>query len=606
MPKWGLTVEQRESRPWGLPADLIGPGKTITDPVHGDIYLTRLETQVVNSPPMQRLRRVRQLGTTYIVYPGATHTRFSHSLGALRVAQDILDQVLDQRNGPDPAADIISEWAADPGTYARKVAEVTVMARLGALLHDLCHVPYGHSVEDELKILKPHDENTVRFEALWGGLPAEVREALDKDGLTAALRPMIMSKVHDTNAPPSRTPSEYAFVEDIVGNTICADLLDYLARDHMFTGLPARLGTRVLAGFYVTPNNHVHSPARMAMRITRRGRLRDDVVSELFKYLRYRYELSERALAHHAKIGADAMVGKMLQLWREIEWLNAAGVSDSSESAARARFNAEGRSGEVDAIDEKIGQIFEQLFVRYSDDGLLERLRDSAETGGPKWEAVAHLVTGLIERKLFKPVGVSRDARPQATQIARKYSDPARRRDLEEAAARFLGVPGHWIVLWVPPPKMRMKAADVLVDNDGSLSTLYQLDSTLRNRGEEIYKSHEALWALSVYVDPSLRKDQQKCDVLLSFLSKEIGIKWDHWPGKTIDALAADEVATTLDLRQSEKEELAIPHAAYKGGDTYAEIVSQKTSIAKLRDAPAEPLLLQLTEESTKSTRKRK
>ena len=75
MPKWGLTVDQRASGPWKLSADLLGPGKTITDPVHGDIYLTRLETQVVNSAPMQRLRRVRQLGTTYLVYPGAIHKR---------------------------------------------------------------------------------------------------------------------------------------------------------------------------------------------------------------------------------------------------------------------------------------------------------------------------------------------------------------------------------------------------------------------------------------------------------------------------------------------------------------------------------------------------
>jgi len=57
MPKWGLTVEQRKSKPWGLPADILEPGKTITDPVHGDIYLTQLESWIVDSPPMQRLRR---------------------------------------------------------------------------------------------------------------------------------------------------------------------------------------------------------------------------------------------------------------------------------------------------------------------------------------------------------------------------------------------------------------------------------------------------------------------------------------------------------------------------------------------------------------------
>ncbi|HEY2409545.1 MAG TPA: hypothetical protein VGI10_26250 [Polyangiaceae bacterium] len=607
MPKWGLTVEQRDSQPWKLSAGLLGPGKTITDPVHGDIYLTRLETQVVNSAPMQRLRRVRQLGTTYLVYPGATHTRFSHSLGALRVAQDILDQVLDQRNGPDPVVDIFSEWASNSESYARKIAEVTVLARLGALLHDLCHVPYGHSVEDELKILVAHDENTQRFETLWLALPEQIRNELEAGGLAAALRPMILSKeklADDTHIQASLVLGNYAFVADIVGNTICADLLDYLARDHAFTGLPAKLGTRVLAGFYVTPSSHSYHPARMAMRITRRGRVRDDVVSELFKYLRYRYELSERALAHHAKIGADAMIGKTLELWREIEWLESAGASGARDSDARARLERDGKSEEIARVDSEVTQKFEAVFIRYSDDGLLEHLRDRSERGDVRWNAIGHLVNGLLDRRLYKPLGVSRSARAQADTLADKYSVPSERRKLEEGAATFVGVPAHWISLWVPPPQMRMKAAQVLVDNDGALSTLYQLDNTLQNRGEEIYRSHKALWALSVYVDPEMHGDRRKCDVLLSYLADEIGIKWDHWSAKSIDVLAADEVAIELNLTQQDRLALTTLHAAYKGRTTYAEIVSEKKGIALTRRAPPEPLILQASEGSKKTTRK--
>src|SRR5579864_7416993 len=125
MPQWGLTAEQRQMRPWGLPAKLLEADKVITDPIQNDIYLTRLERAVIDSPPMQRLRRVRQLGTTQLVYPGATHSRFSHVLGALRVAQDLLDAVVDQRHGPSPAADLFGEWEADPEQYQRRVAEAT-------------------------------------------------------------------------------------------------------------------------------------------------------------------------------------------------------------------------------------------------------------------------------------------------------------------------------------------------------------------------------------------------------------------------------------------------------------------------------------------------
>ena len=193
MPKWGLTATQRQLRPWGLDAALLQADKVVTDPIHGDIYLSRLERWVADSPPMQRLRRVRQLGTTHLVYPGATHSRFSHSLGALRVAQDLLDAVIDQRHGPLVAKDLFSEWEADPEQYELRVAEATVLARLGALLHDLGHVPFGHTIEDDLGILEAHDKNITRYNTLWSRFPEKLRNALPEE-LVAALRPTIFSK----------------------------------------------------------------------------------------------------------------------------------------------------------------------------------------------------------------------------------------------------------------------------------------------------------------------------------------------------------------------------------------------------------------------------
>ena len=150
MPDWGLTEEQIEAQPWGLSPDLLRPHKKITDPVHGDIHLTKLEMAVLDSRPMQRLRRVRQLGAVHLVYPGATHVRFSHALGALRVAQDLMDVALSQGLSPHHVPDLFGEWRSNPSEFARMVGEATVLARLGALLHDLGHIPFGHTVEDDL------------------------------------------------------------------------------------------------------------------------------------------------------------------------------------------------------------------------------------------------------------------------------------------------------------------------------------------------------------------------------------------------------------------------------------------------------------------------
>src|SRR3954447_14881674 len=93
VPQWGLTEEMRRQAPWGLADEWLAAGKVLTDPVHGDIHLNQLEVAVVDSSSFQRLRRIHQLGTVPLVYPGATHSRFSHSLGALRVVQDLFDIV---------------------------------------------------------------------------------------------------------------------------------------------------------------------------------------------------------------------------------------------------------------------------------------------------------------------------------------------------------------------------------------------------------------------------------------------------------------------------------------------------------------------------------
>lgn len=592
MPKWGLTDAQRDSKPWGLPRELLEPDKTITDPVHGDIYLTRLESRLVDSPPMQRLRRVRQLGTTHLVYPGATHSRFSHSLGALRVAQDLLDLVIDQRNGADRIPDIFMEWEADRATYDRKVAEVTVLARLGGLLHDICHVPFGHTLEDDLKILVPHDENEERFSILWNQLDGDLRAVLQEDGLDVALRPMIMSKAHNEDKHQDARHVQYQFVTDIVGNTICADLLDYLERDHMFAGLPAKFGRRVLSGFYVTPSNHVYHPARMVMRIARDGRPRNDVVSDLFKYLRYRYELSERALVHHAKLAADAMVGKALEMWKDALWVDFAEQRFGSKrvkppeldiDSLRDRLKAAGLEPQFKELDNEVQQHLEREFLRCGDDGLLECLLATSEgkaTTDARMNAIAHLIRSLLNRQLFKLAAHFRDRQVAATTYER-FGTPEARRKLELKATKFAQLSHRDVVLWIPAAKMRMKAAMVLVDDGIHVSTLYALDHSLRERGKEIYESHEGLWSINVFVSPKVKQDPELQAVVLSILAKELDLRWTGAPDETLDDLAALHVIRKMDLPYGLAQSLRASHAAYGGGGDYKALILEKETIAR-------------------------
>lgn len=574
MPNWGLTTRQRELRPWGLDADLLKPHKTITDPVHGDVYLNVLESLIVDSPPMQRLRRVRQLGTTHLVYPGATHSRLSHVLGTQRSAQNLLDAVWNSQTNPqskDLRENLLSEWD-DAGQLDEEFGKATVLARLGGLMHDLCHVPLGHTIEDDLQVLDAHDENQARFENLWSQIDERARTAIENaNGLYDELRVLIISK--DDHA--STFESSYPFVRDIVGNTICADLIDYIQRDHHNTGLPLALGHRFLDSFFVVPSNHPHFAKRMVINVDRDGRHREDIITELVKYLRYRYELTERVLTHHAKTAADAMLGKMLELWHDDLWMSAATerhpglglertgslteartkivalTEQASHAGLAAGSAANGSrvdavtSKDTDAITKHVKEHIENEFLHRSDDGILEYLVDAGSEPTPRRAASAELAAALQNRNLYKILGHAGDPADQAVakETWDKFAkDPQQRLKLERAAAKFAGVPHGWqVVIWLPHHKMRLKVADVLVYRDGAVAPLSRVEPTSR----AIVDQHQRLWAVTVYAPAEVRDNSEQADAVLAYIGEQTALTFHRRDGSVVPSpwdLAVDKI----------------------------------------------------------------
>jgi len=593
MPKWGLTVEQRKSKPWGLSPELLEPAKTITDPVHSDIYLTNLEISFLDSPPMQRLRRIRQLGTTHLVYPGATHSRFSHSLGTLRSSQDLLDAVLAQRYGPHPVIDLFKEWEASPPEYDKKVAEATVLARLGGLLHDMCHIAFGHTLEDDLQILTPHDSNSWRYEQLWALFPENIQSLPSE--LRWALRHLILSSEKNTspNAQQVEAINRYPFVYDIVGNTICADLIDYLERDHLYMGLPAKLGHRFIDGFYVTRADTLFYPKHMAIKITRNGRLRADVITELFKFLRYRYELTERGLVHHAKISADAMIGKMLEMWNDAVCV---------EKAIEHNPNIDiGQLNNIDFVFTQLEKLnntlpalirneakeeLEKRFLNKGDDGLLEWVVEWAEPGiqtDSRKKGIYYLGHSLLERQLYKLAAKSNQSTlARSSEIWEKYGKKEIRRKLEQDVALYANLDYRWhVILWIPAPTMRLKAADVLVDADDQVLRLKDYDRTMKH-GKDIYDSHEALWAVSVYLHPAVANDQIKKQVILTWLGEKLGLDWEEKNHKqTLVELASEKIALEKKLTRIQERQLVVSAAHYKGENTFSTLCANLEKVVQ-------------------------
>jgi HD superfamily phosphohydrolase len=179
-------------------------------PVEGIIELDRLPgvtpekvRAVVDSPELQRLRWVKQLGFTDRVYPGATHTRFSHSLGAFQGAQRTMTQM--RRAG----ADIPPEWYA-----------ATTMA---CLLHDLGHGPFSHTFESVTG--QSHEARTREILTRGPQLPDRLENL--GPGAAERVRQLVAGKVEIP---------ELRYLADLVSSALDCDRMDYLRRDALYTG----------------------------------------------------------------------------------------------------------------------------------------------------------------------------------------------------------------------------------------------------------------------------------------------------------------------------------------------------------------------------------
>jgi HD superfamily phosphohydrolase len=255
----------------------------LRDPVHGDLELSRDEVRLVDTLEFQRLRGVKQLGTANLVFPGACHTRFDHSLGTVHMADRLVD-ACNRNAGLDPA-----------GCHRISDEERRIL-RLAALLHDVTHIPFGHNIEDQTGLLERHDL-PERFETVLGD--TEIGAVLRGLGCADEVLSVL----------GGRGPAVPPFWRQLLSDTIDADLMDYLRRDAYFTGLELRYDDRVRHYFRVDRPSQ-----RLFVDCEKDGMLREDITSELLRMLEIRFHFSERVYYHHAKIAAGALLARMVEL----------------------------------------------------------------------------------------------------------------------------------------------------------------------------------------------------------------------------------------------------------------------------------------------------
>lgn len=177
--------------------------KVFKDPVHKYIYVQdQLIWDLINTREFQRLRRIRQLGTSYLTFHGAEHSRFSHSLGVYEITRKIISQF--ERSG-----------------YPGWPREEKLVALCAALLHDIGHGPFSHSIED---VFDMHHEG-------W-----TCRILLEDTGINKVLRDFDPTYPERVSAVIGKKYAE-PIVVSLVSSQMDADRMDYLLRDAYFTGV---------------------------------------------------------------------------------------------------------------------------------------------------------------------------------------------------------------------------------------------------------------------------------------------------------------------------------------------------------------------------------
>ena len=185
----------------------LGFVRTIRDPIHGLIPITKLEQQILAIPLVQRLRRIRQLGVVNLVYPGANHSRFEHSVGVMQLTSILLD-------------DLYRRGQIDNVDYANMQA-----IRLAGLLHDVGHGPFSHTFEELARFGYGFSHEEITEDVLLSS--PDLLRLVGKRMVVAIVKFLKGGMI-------GGIPGE------IIKGDIGTDRMDYLIRDTYYTGLGHR------------------------------------------------------------------------------------------------------------------------------------------------------------------------------------------------------------------------------------------------------------------------------------------------------------------------------------------------------------------------------
>jgi uncharacterized protein len=326
----------------------------IRDPLWNNVRVDALAMELIDTPAFQRLRYVRQLGWVYLVYPGATHTRFEHAIGAYHLARRALT-LLEERG--------------DIGGLPEDECQIV---RVATLLHDIGHYPYSHALEE---IGALHHEEVARPLVTAGEVADVLTGAFGSDAPDRVMRLI-------------RGESESA-LQGLISGSFDLDKLDYLRRDAFMCGVSyGEIDVdRLLQSLLL-----LREPAsgRRAIGLVEKG------LSALESLLFAKYQMYRNVYWHHAVRGATAMYKRLVADAINAGSLDAKALAGFTDEGLLQRVERDAPSALLDALRAR------RLYKR-----ALECPAADLPAEGGEWIADNRSLTVAVEDALARELGLA-------------------------------------------------------------------------------------------------------------------------------------------------------------------------------------------------------
>lgn len=348
--------------------------KKIRDVIHGDIYFDNKFIEIIDTPEFQRLNRIKQLSTAYMIFPSATHSRFSHSIGTYEVMRRLIEhfrKVLEDLKMP------IDDTQRN-------------LALCAALLHDLGHGPFSHAFEtafpNEINN-KSHEEWTTQ---IITDQSTQLNKVLKKNFGEDAPEKIagIINKKDLMNIKTNlKEISIYNIISMLISSKLDADRMDYLLRDAYFTGVSD--GTFDLDRLIASLDLDIQKGGKDVIIC-----VKDRYISTLEEYISARYHMYKEVYLHPLKCEMEIIVKKIFyrlyELKDELECI----TNDKDE-------NIEIPTAFVKIWTNKVDTITTQEYLALDDNVIMKLISDCTKA---KDYVLSSLSKAFLNRLKFKRI----------------------------------------------------------------------------------------------------------------------------------------------------------------------------------------------------------